>query len=276
METAIQGSFSCRGSEDTKFIVPVTSIGGFWRTMAERMYCSPDHWLFSCFDSQRRVIFGVDFSLSKWTIGDLPKTNLLGYTSSKMSRLRFFYYDEELGEKFRERLKLKSKGGKAKAFAIPFQFADKKRSDTTGNCMLSFVVQGFIQDKGQKHTEIHVFYRTTELLRRFVADIYFLDSLFMELIGPEMLDAVDRVVFHFPSIYVSALWFPIYTVLRPNYKFADPDGCFAKKCMTALDNVIKGKHAKSPFGPRKKAVEIYKSIVGSPDFISSCMAEGEV
>lgn len=94
--------------------------------------------------------------------------------------------------------------------------ASKKRDDSQGYCMQSITASylGPEVTRGEPYFVLRVQYRTTELLQKFIADLFFL----RETIIPALLEGIEdvptRVEFHFPQAYFHLQYTPILWQFR--------------------------------------------------------------
>jgi len=173
----------------------------------------------------------------------------LGYTKSKMTSLMKTYAKPELLEMGRDMLiQQKDKGYISSSFSFITGNKSKKRKSY---CMNSAV---FTQDANRKaKRDLTIFYRATQVPKRFGADLLFLKQIFKEYIPEELREGME-VRFYFTLMYVVPIYYPlIYTMgIRVNKK-----GQMAEACRHQLDraddlSII------PKYGPTKKAYEFYR------------------
>ena len=139
----------------------------------------------------------------------------LSYTSNKFSKLIKTYIDPST------LLNFKSKLCKSSSTTLTFYFNQekKKQGSTTDNgpCILSIV---FTRDtRRDKWSKANVMYRTTEVNRRFAADLLMLNRFFTEL--PDCCE-IDKVRFFIPQAYVSGSIISAYLNVF-NFEYEDLD-----------------------------------------------------
>lgn len=169
-----------------------------------------------------------------------PDTGLrledLGYVSAstKRKQLRRVYFNEAEIEKanriLRERMGSDSNKGEQTCVTARFGAA-AKRDDSQGFCMQS-ITASFLGPKmtrdGSTHFVLYVDYRTTELLQKWIADLFFL----RETVIPALLDGIEAVpqtvVFRFPQAYFHLMYTPIlwcagHVKIDPTFKLMKHD-----------------------------------------------------
>lgn len=121
---------------------------------------------------------------------DLSK---FGYMPRKWTHLVKTYvnYDEFL--KFQEKLKTSS------SFSLTFHFNEKKINN--GSCLIALVFTR--QNRKKEWTRVNVLYRTTELQRRFAADLVLIHTMLNEL--PECCK-IEKINFYMPLCYSNAMF----------------------------------------------------------------------
>lgn len=128
----------------------------------------------------------------------LPSVSLeeIGYTKAKLKALDRMYYNVEAVEKARALLK-KREDQAFSPIAVSMH-GGAKRADSLGWCMESLIVT-----KTPKRCRVEVLYRSTEIIRKFQADLIFLPKIFERLeITP------DEVSFHFSNAFISGVFYP--------------------------------------------------------------------
>lgn len=179
-----------------------------WVDKCLELAATPAHF----YSGARKILRNQHFSFRR--IRDDLVMEDLGYTKSKMTMLiKNYVHDEskrvaiELWDKRLRQRKYGSvsftcfnhfvKGGDINA-------KRSKRASVFGPCIQSVSIT-YIEGKDQ-HAEVDIFYRTTELLKKFPADLVFIrDNL---LKGFDFSTAPLRVVnFHFANITVHPMYF---------------------------------------------------------------------
>lgn len=126
----------------------------------------------------------------------------LCYTPSKGAQLKRNYWNQESWDAALEKL-VSREGKEHSSVAVRLQAAEKD-SRSQGFCMQNLVIT-----RTRKKTSVDIFYRSTEVIQKFAADLMFFAQ---EL--PPVLEAhgikPDVYRFKFANLYVSAMFAPIY------------------------------------------------------------------
>lgn len=140
-----------------------------------------------------KVVQGITFqrnNLPNWKLEDW------GYGRNKVAQLERNYVNEEEFDRVRSVL---TKRGTTKYTSVAVSLRGKpKDSRSQGWCMLSLVIS-----RTKEWTKVEVQYRTTELILKFAADVWFLGELCKRLdIEPE------GYTFRFANCALSGAYFP--------------------------------------------------------------------
>lgn len=140
-----------------------------------------------------KVVQDVTFSLDRlpgWSLADW------GYGRNKIAQLTRNYVNEEEFDRVRSVL---TKRGTGKYTSVAVSLRGKpKDSRSQGWCMLSLVIS-----RTKEWTRVEVQYRTTELILKFAADVWFLGELCKSLeVSP------SRYTFRFANCALSGAYFP--------------------------------------------------------------------
>ena len=133
----------------------------------------------------------------------------LGYQQGKRTRLMNLYYNAEEVAKAKAKLKQR-KGEGHSSVSISMRNVEKTHPAAQGWCIQNIVVSESWSGK-QHRVTADVFYRSTELIMKFGADLSLIKAVFDEM---EIDPAPVR--FYFSNAYVSAVFFPLL------FKFTDP------------------------------------------------------
>ena len=116
-----------------------------------------------------------------------------GYKKSKWSHLlrTNIDYDELLA--LREKIKHIS--------GLSYTYYFKRKTVNNGSCLIGVVISR--TDRKKQWTKINVLYRTTEIQRRFAADLVLIHHFIKEL--PKECCDIQRVIFYMPQSYISAM-----------------------------------------------------------------------
>lgn len=174
-----------------------------------------------------------------WDEGQCLSLEELGYNpKSKMGQLKRNYYNEESLKAANEKLKSRMDGKKYQTSVAASTQGGKKDERSQGHCMLQVVVTHFTEGltgKGKHFLTVDIHYRSTELIKKFGADLVFLNQVLI----PELLRDIDipirEVRFYFSNLFVSSLFLPVLYYMKDPVELLqlveqeDPD--FFKKCM---------------------------------------------
>ena len=168
----------------------------------ELMFRPADEWA-----SNRKILHGVT-----WTMEELDETLTLedcGYTRSKMSMLRRLYLVEAsrdgvvpLWEKRRD--KQRKYGSVSFTCCGHHTKSDPTKGSKRASVMTPCIQSVSLTYHGDHTTEAHAFYRTTELFKKFPADLVFLRD---ELLPP--FGMTDRVTFMFANVTLHPMYFAV-------------------------------------------------------------------
>lgn len=114
-----------------------------------------------------------------------------GYKRNKWGHLLRTYIDYDELKEFYDKLKTST------ALSLTFYFKRKKVNN--GSCLIAIVLSR--KDRKKNWDKVNVEYRTTEVQRRFAADLVLIHHFIKEL--PECCD-INRVTFYMPQMYISA------------------------------------------------------------------------
>lgn len=198
---------------------PILTLADYWyRFIREVLLDLPTFYMSS---TGRKYVANATMVVpgEAWHAGFPLSINDLGYKGkdSKINQLKRIYYNEEAVEAARDKLTTRSKEEKDfTSVAIP-TMSNKKDHRSQGYCMNSIVITHI--PKGPKVPEaltyITIFYRITEVIQKFGADLIFLN----QLVIPEILQGgykITEVRLQFTNAYFSPLFFPVL------YHFVDP------------------------------------------------------
>lgn len=149
----------------------------------------------------RKIVQGV-----YWEMDRLPPAmdilKDLGYTPMKLTRLKNLYYNREEVAKAIAKLKQRQ-GEEHSSVSILTRNMEKTHPQAQGWCIQNIVLSETWQRKERRVTA-DVFYRSTEAILKFGADLSLLHAIFDEVgVSP------SPVRFYFANLYVSAVFFPL-------------------------------------------------------------------
>ncbi len=136
----------------------------------------------------RKIITDYDLRFEDlWEDEDPLILEDAGYTSAKMSHLRRLYYHEEsvaMAIKLWELRRTKTSYGSVSFTTYNHLLKNdiekkSKRASVMGPCIQSVAITQ-IKGGGKAQYSIHAFYRTTELLKKFPADLVFIRDVLLE------------------------------------------------------------------------------------------------
>ena len=152
------------------------------------------------------------FSLSMSDLGYKEKGN-------KISLLKHIYFNSEAIEAARDKLITRVKKGQDFTSVVIPTMAGKKGLNSQGYCMNSIVITHILPKtiKGPGPlTYVTIFYRITEVIQKFGADLVFLTKLVIPEILPDNEYNITKVRFQFANAYFSALFLPVlYCLIDP-------------------------------------------------------------
>lgn len=137
------------------------------------------------------------------------KTEQMGYSAgdSKMKQLRRNYLNVEELEKARDTLISRMKKQQS---CITARFGNKEKdSRSQGFCMQNITLN-YIEkpEPGASKFIVELYYRSTEVGQKFLADLMFLDEIVFPIIL-KGLPKPDGIVFKFSTLYLSSMFLPI-------------------------------------------------------------------
>lgn len=146
------------------------------------------------YNGVRKIVQSIGYSLPS-----LPSINLadIFYTKAKEKALFRMYYNEPEAERIKTLLHKRAKQGFS-AISMSMR-GSTKRSDSMGHCMEAIVFSWT-----NKRRVAEVMYRSTEVIRKHSADLWFIPKVF-ERIGFQP----DEVKFHYANAYLSGVFFPM-------------------------------------------------------------------
>jgi hypothetical protein len=159
----------------------------------------------------RKIVQGVH-----WREPGLPPAldilKDLGYKPVKVTRLMNLYYNKEEVAKAKAKL-IQRKGEEHSSVSILTRNMEKTHKQSQGWCIQNIVVTQKWKGKVVTSTA-DVFYRSTEAIQKFGADLSLLKNIFDEL---EVVPTPVR--FYFANMYVSAVFFPLLFQFTPAVPF---------------------------------------------------------
>ena len=149
----------------------------------------------------RKIVQGVHYQTNALP----PAPDILrdlGYKPVKVTRLMNLYFNAEEVRKAKAKLKERV-GEEHSSVSILTRNMEKTHPQTQGWCIQNITVSETYRQK-QRYVTVDVFYRSTELIMKFGADLTLLHKYFEAM---EIQPAVIR--FYFANAYISAVFFPM-------------------------------------------------------------------
>jgi hypothetical protein len=177
-----------------------------------------DHWVKAVYSAMslpvgvmahnRRIVNDFGFTLPYEVMSSGLDYTDIGYTKAKFTQLKRNYWNSGLAKALVE--KLQDRGDKPhSSVAMPLGNAEKGDSRSQGHCMQSLVVTQF-----SDHYHIDIYYRSTELAQKFLADLIFLGRMIKQ--DFESLGDPRFIRFRFANAYLSTVMTPILFRYDPN------------------------------------------------------------
>lgn len=147
----------------------------------------------------RKVAFDQRMVLTWDQLVNCPLTyEDIGFTAAKGRQLERIYWPQEDFQAAIE--KLRSRVSKPHSSVAVQMASGVKDSRSQGYCLQNMVIT-----QTPKHLHIDIFYRSTEAIAKFLADLIF----FSRKLPPLFDRKPTHITFHFANSYVSALFAPI-------------------------------------------------------------------
>lgn len=179
----------------------------------------------------------------------------IGYTNLKMKSLTKYYYDAERCKKFLAQV-MKAKKAKAASLYFP-TIGEDKGGHKKDHCIRGIgvnVIKGNI-------VNIHIFYRSSELSKKFFADLVFFNEVLWHKLE---LPRDVPIHFHFVGAYVHSKQFPIYLLFdRDILNISWSDDYMYKMVLKNLKNLSIGKC--SNYGMIKSTDKFFLSQMSSEE-----------
>lgn len=193
------------------------SMKKLWLDLAQRLILDP-HPL-AVLPSGVKYFGNVEFILpgKVWAKGFDMELHALGYKtnggrSTKMAQLTRNYFNPESIVAAKEKLwKRIVKKSNYTSVLVDLTGQDKD-SRSQGHCMSSMVITHIPKNlKGEETLTIDVYYRITEAIKKFGADLLFLTTkVIPEVLPPQLnVNNITEVRFHFSNIYFSPFFLPV-------------------------------------------------------------------
>ena len=186
-----------------------------------------ERWADLCFDlakqpgvctaGSRKILRNI-----QWSVPCLDDSLTLGYlgykeaTGTKMAQLKRYYWNEQSISRGVSDLehRVMDMGGYG-SVGITTHGKTKEGFTKHGFCIQAFTLTAL----PKKRTEVDIFYRTTEVVKKFGADLVF----FRDVVLPEFNRALEvspitQVNFHIANLSVHPMFFPILAITVSNWE----------------------------------------------------------
>jgi len=173
----------------------------------------------------------------------------LGYTKNKMTSLKKTYESPDLLNLGRETLiQQEGKTYISTSFSFITGVKSKKRKSYCINAAV------FTQDAdGKERKDLTVFYRATEIPKKFGADLMFMRQVFEKYIPEELREDIKEVRFIFTLMYVVPIYYPlVYTMGIPVTKGKMAEACLHQLARANDLSII------PKYGPTKRIFDFYR------------------
>jgi len=251
----------------------MSDITGRWIDFAAKVALESSP---KAYAQERIFTTGTGFTVKgkEWERGLNHSLIDLGYsgTGSKMTQLKRDYYNEDSVKEAKQAINGRSDQS---VTSVGISTLGGKKKNAQGHCIRSLVVNYFdekVNPFKQSNISIDVFYRTTELLRKFGADLVFLK----EFLIPEILYGTEwqrtdirEIRFYFSSCFFSALFIPVF------YQFVDPVGflerlkesrgdvIFYRRCLFRTKTMLERSVDNYKFRSRRNMHELAENLMGN-------------
>ena len=169
------------------------------------------------FSGARKIIYDVQHTMTD--LADDLQMGDAGYTKSKMSMLKRLYLVEESRDAvvplWEKRLKQRKYGSVSFTCSGHTTKSDPTKGSKRASVMTPCIQSMSLTYRGDHTTTAHAYYRTTEVFKKFPADIVFIRDVLLPPFG----EMPDRLTFFFAGVTVHPMYF---ATLAPNLE--DPVG----------------------------------------------------
>lgn len=183
-------------------------VKGMWEGLNRFMFTKIDTTEYQFHRSSfRKIATSIVVRVNKWGAPGLKMSDV-GYSKEKGAQLYKMYYPVEDVRRFHEIVKDNEK--KTFTAAIITRGAVAKEDivpATKGPCLQSIVI-GYVKGQPKK---AHIFYRVTEVTKKFYADLVFIHQILEDLVGREAMFL--EVWFYLPMAYAHMKQFPVIDIL---------------------------------------------------------------
>lgn len=160
----------------------------------------------------------------EWERGFSIPLEDLGYSAStsstKFQQLTRNYFDPEVADAMRVKLEERIRKNNDFTSIAMHMAAGDKRKDSQGHCMQSLVVTyipAWASFTGDSYLGVTVFYRITEVIKKFGADLHYLSEFVLPRILPDNSPVYwTEVKLDFANVFISCMYLPLL------YPYIDP------------------------------------------------------
>lgn len=235
---------------------PEYDLTTFWADFVEKQACSHRGHIRQLMKFIQAVSWKVPGDV--WSRGMSLTFPDMDYNErSKMGQLDRTYYNRLDTIAAREKLISRMASGKTQSSVAITTINGEKHSESQGHCMRAIVITHFSKAvAGEEYLTVDVLYRSTELVKKFGADLMWLSKKMI----PELTEGINipikEVRFYFSNLFVSGLFLPIiYNVKNPvqlleSIRINDLD--FFKKCMFQTKTLINTEYGHYAYKTRRK------------------------
>lgn len=210
-----------------------------WIKICQKLSATDADFYAACRKIIRNV--SVNFPAETWK-NDL-KLEDIGYTMNKLNRLKKDYVHKESHDKSVELWNhfLQSKGYRSTSFTTYNHIvkagatSPSESIETRGPCLQSVVISLIPTGRGQRKAAVDVFYRTTELYKKFPADLLLIDFL----LEPFDFDEVplESIQMHFANVTCHPMYVIVPAAIAGDpvdffEHIKDHDPKFFKECVS--------------------------------------------
>lgn len=197
----------------------------------------------------RKIVQGVMWETpgEAWT-GDEPFSwQDISYSGkdNKINQLTRIYYNQAFVDEGRAKLRTRVDDEATQTSVGIVMRGDDKDSRSQGHCIQNIVVT-HAEIRGKEIVTVDVFYRSTECIKKFLADVIFL----RKVVFPGILEGFpwpQTIRFYFSNIFLSALFVPIHLrysedklALFETLRETDPR--FFRTCLNACSKFFEASH----------------------------------
>ena len=146
----------------------------------------------------------------RWIVNDFfddpLDMKMLGYNErAKMNQLNKVYVSvpklEEAGRRVRQEM---DNGRDVFSVVFPLMGDENKPERMKSFCMVACIAM-----RTKNVSQLMFYYRTTEVVKKFGADLFLLKGLMSKFLPPDFIKEVERVIFQFALAYAGSNFYPL-------------------------------------------------------------------